>query len=132
MSQVEHEAPDAELVAAYVQHAVASRSGSNTDGTFWAWEAVDQLTRRDPEALWSFLGSVLPLAADDATLAYVGAGPLEDLVVLYGHAFIDRIEVAAGADPKMLRALCAVWGRDRMAPDIADRLHRLVGKQPPL
>ena len=32
-------------------------------------------------------------------LAYVAAGPIEDLLVHHGAAFIERVEVAAGRDP---------------------------------
>ena len=50
-------------------------------------------------------------AGGDATLAYIAAGPLEDLIVQHGEQFMDRIELEAGREPKVRRALRGVWGR---------------------
>jgi hypothetical protein len=71
-------------------------------------------------------------ARDEATLAYIAAGPLEDLLVQSGMTFIDRVEQAARAEPQVLRALCGVWGHARMPPSVAERLTRLVAGQAPL
>ena len=124
--------PEPRLLAEYMKHATARAAGRRGDETFWAFEAVDDLGRRDPEALWSFLRVALRQTHDDSTLAYIAAGPLENLLVTSGEAFIDRVELEAGREPMVLRALCGVWGRDRMSPSVAERLDRMVVNQPPL
>lgn len=124
--------PEPRLLEEYVKHAAARAAGGQGDETFWAFEAVEDLGRRDPEALWSFLRVAIRRAHDDATLAYIAAGPLEHLLVKCGENFIDRIELEAGLQPKILRALCGVWGRDTMSPSVAERLGKLVANEEPL
>jgi len=121
-----------DLVTAYLHYATAALSGRTDAEPFWAWEAVDELSRRDPEALWLFLLEAMRRTADDRSLAYLAAGPFEDLIVRYGEQFIERIEIEARSEPRVLRALCGVWGRDSMAPAVAERLDCLVAKEPPL
>jgi hypothetical protein len=45
-----------------------------------AWEQVNDLLRRDPEAGWTLTLELIAAAPDDNTLAKVAAGPLEDLL----------------------------------------------------
>jgi hypothetical protein len=123
---------DRDLVTAYLQHAAATVSGRATDGTFWAWEAVDGLRCRDPLAALDLAFEAVRRSEDDATLAYIAAGPLEDLIVDHGERFIDRIEMEAAREPRFRRALRGVWGRDRMLPNVAERLERVIANEPPL
>jgi hypothetical protein len=123
---------EARLLADYLAHASERAAGRQGDETFWTVEAVEDLRRRDPESLWSFLRAALRQVQDDAAIAYIAAGPLEDLLVESGEAFIDRIEQEAGREPNVLRALCGVWGRSRMVPAVAARLDRLIAGEPPL
>jgi hypothetical protein len=46
-------------------------------------------------------------------LAYIAAGPLEDLLKRHGARFWDSIQKKGRSDPKVLRALSGVW----MQPD---------------
>ncbi len=82
-----------------MKHATARAAGGLGDETFGAFEAVEDLGQRDPEALWSFLREALRRAHDDATLAYIAAGPLENLLVAYGETFIDRVELETRREP---------------------------------
>ena len=93
-----------DLVTAYLQHARATVSGRATDGTFWAWEAVDELGRRAPLAALDLVCEAVCRSEDDATLAYIAAGPLEDLIVNHGERFIDRMEMEAAREPRFRRA----------------------------
>jgi hypothetical protein len=119
------------LIEACVTRARGASRGED-DATFWAWEAMWELVREDPEAAWTVIRAVLARCDDDRMLAYVAAGDLEDLLVHHGAAFIDRIEQEAASNPRFLRALVGVWGRSRMAEGVARRLDGLVRDQPPL
>ena len=70
------------------------------------------------------------LAADDRVLAFVAAGPLEDLIRMHSLTFIDRIEVAARDDERFRKAVSGVWAE--VPPDIDDRLMRVIGDGPRL
>jgi hypothetical protein len=48
-------------------------------------------------------------APSDEALAYVAAGPLEDLLAFHGPAVIDYVTVAARADARLQLALSGVW-----------------------
>jgi hypothetical protein len=45
----------------------------------WSTHRLDELVRYHPEEAWAVVQEVLDLVDDDA-LAYVAAGPLEDLI----------------------------------------------------
>jgi hypothetical protein len=47
-------------------------------------------------------------ASDEKSLAYVAAGPLEDLLHKHGDVVIDRVELHARTDPKFRLALTGV------------------------
>ncbi len=49
-------------------------------------------------------------ASVDYELGYLGAGPVEDLVRVFGEALIDDIEAAARRSPNFLRALRGTYG----------------------
>ena len=123
-----------ELVEACVARARVRLCASEAENhaTFWAWEAMYELVREDPEAAWPVIRDVIARCDDDWMLASVAAGDLEDLLVQHGPAFIDRVTAHAAASPRFLRALVGVWGRDTMTPDVASRLDALVHGQPPL
>lgn len=80
------------------------------DPRFYAWEEVDDLVRRDPEAGWALILELVAAAPDDKLLANVAAGPLEDLLTRDPHGFIERVELEAHRDPKFRRCLTGVWG----------------------
>ena len=90
-----------------------------TDSRFVAWEKVDDLLRRDPEAGWALTLELVAAAPDDKLLANVAAGPLEDLLTRDPDGFIDRVELEARRDPKFRRCLTGVWG---LPPSIRERV----------
>jgi len=81
-----------------------------TDPRLSAWEKVDDLLRRDPEAGWTLTLELIVAAPDDKVLASVAAGPLEDLLKRDPDRFIERVELQARRDPKFRRCLTGVWG----------------------
>lgn len=62
------------------------------------WEVILLIARREEEL-------------EGKALAYIAAGPLEDLVCKAGPAFIDRIEHEAKFNHQFARMLTGVWGR---------------------
>lgn len=80
------------------------------DPRFDAWEKVDDLVRRDPDAGWALTLELVAAAPDDRLLANIAAGPLEDLLTRNPHGFIERVEIEARRDPKFRRCLTGVWG----------------------
>jgi uncharacterized protein DUF6869 len=62
-------------------------------------------------------------APDQAALTYLGAGPIENLLV-YHEPSIDVIDQAARHNESFRNALRSAWFDDRIAPADAQRLRR--------
>lgn len=92
----------------------------------WAWEAVE-LVNHNPDEAWQIVCALVDKAANDETLAYVAAGPLEDLLKKHGPAVIDRVEEKSSNDPRFQLALSGVWGIEPNNP-IFDRWYALMWK----
>ncbi len=107
-SQVKQDAQDAE----------AERNG------FWAWEAVEDLVRREPEHAWAAIVELVRHAPDDSVLASIAAGPLEDLLCHHPYAMIDRVEQLALEDTKFRRCVAGVWGWSRLPEGLQARIRR--------
>jgi hypothetical protein len=52
---------------------------------------------------------ILDLDGTDTILSNLGAGPLEDLLVVHGDKFIDRVELLARQDRQFRKSLGIVW-----------------------
>jgi hypothetical protein len=68
---------------------------------------------------------------NDRILAFVAAGPLEDLIRLHASTFIDRIEAVANGDEQFRKAVSGAWA-DELPTDIEQRLTRMIGDGPRL
>ncbi len=79
----------AALLPLYLEHA---------DGAF---EAVSAMSAYDPDQCWRFLEIARRADLSDPQLAFLSAGPFEDMLKRHGRDFIARVEEAAHADPKM-------------------------------
>jgi hypothetical protein len=85
----------------------------------------------DPQLKWPLILRLLDTVADDSEVGLVAAGPLEELLTMYGKDFIDRIETEAVTNPKLRDALSGVWLRGPLRPDpnvIADRVDRILDR----
>ena len=98
-----------------------------TDSRFSAWQDVDDLVHRDPEAGWALILELIAAASDDRLLANVAAGPLEDLLVRAPEQFIERVELEARRDPKFRRCLTGVWG---LSTSIQERVAKYTSTVP--
>jgi hypothetical protein len=100
----------ADLVAAYWHHhrlATGQRSARlEADSWSWAWEAVEAVVHEAPlEDALVLLDALL--AAQDADLAYLGAGPIEDLMNVHGALLDMPVAERCEQSPKWAEA---VWG----------------------
>jgi hypothetical protein len=78
------------------------------EDNFWAFNAMYNLLREDPEQAWLVLLQMLE-RADEARIGVLAAGPLEDLMSGYGPQLIERIATEARSNAKLRQALLGVW-----------------------
>jgi hypothetical protein len=114
-------ASDDEIINGYL----AYYSGDKL--SFWAFDDVCDLLSQDPERLWRITLCMISRTSDETTLAYIAAGPLEDIIAKHGSVFIDRVELIAKNDPQFFRALKHVWGHIRFKPEIYERIQKIIG-----
>jgi len=77
----------------------------------WAVDEIDALVAGDPDTAWEVTRALLGQARSDEELAYIAAGPLEDLLKTHGPRVIDRIERECRNDERLQLALSGVWVR---------------------
>lgn len=92
-----------ELVDAYLAH-----FRTKDDSLFWAWEEVDATTN-SLEAGLPLCLALVECAATPAELAYIAAGPLEDLLRRIGAPAVQALEMPARQSAKVREALRQVW-----------------------
>jgi hypothetical protein len=121
---------------------VPPRSADAQDPDFWAWEYVHTLCRSGDRAALDRLVDLADSASNDEELGYLGAGPVEDLVRVFGEIPFDAIAAAAQRSPRFLRALQGIYGtvipesiRVRMLPLVPatvpeNRIRQEQGKAP--
>src|SRR5258708_5549238 len=122
---------DAELISGYLTHAkTTTRDGTDAE-YFDTAEQLDTLVTNEPERGWLLICEIIRKisAEDEDILAYVAAGPLEDLLARHPHAFIDRIERLATSDAHFRRAVSGVWGGNSIPSDVRARLDTLLGDE---
>lgn len=88
---------------------------------------MDTLVRDDPTEAWEITRILVNEAPSDEALAYVAAGPLEELLHRHGSVLIDRIEEESQENARLQLALSGVWGLDRSSP-VFDRWYALMWK----
>jgi hypothetical protein len=104
---------------------------------FWAWEEVHRRIRVDLAEAWEVTLSLVEKSGSDSALAYVAAGPLEDLVDGYGDSALDVIEAECETNQKLQRALSGIW-LERESPvlmrwrSLMDRYGFMDGGRQPL
>jgi hypothetical protein len=76
-----------------------------------------------PELAWQLIAEMIERAPSDASLGFLAASPLEDLLSEHGPAFIACVEQRAAESPKFRRALGKVW-RLGMTDDVWQRVQQ--------
>ena len=90
-------------MAGYYEH---WQDGS--DDLSWAFDAVRDLCH-DLAMGTDIALRLIVSVEDDAYLAYVAAGPVENLIKYYGHAALAIFEKAGETSPRVIEALAGVW-----------------------
>jgi hypothetical protein len=80
-----------------------------SDKTFWAWEMVEDLVSENPIVGLDLTIKLLKRSKDEKTLAYVAAGPLENLFKCHWEKIKNKIEQIADKDEKIQLAISGVW-----------------------
>lgn len=93
----------------------------------WVVEKADVATNRNIDEVWEITRAVIDRAGSDEVLAYVAAGPLENLLKMCGPQVIDRVEQEANKSEKFLLALSGVWGLEPGTP-VFERWYALMWK----
>jgi len=89
-----------------------------------AFEAVSAMSAHDPEQCWQFLDIARQANLTDKQLAFVSAGPFEEMMKRYGDEFIGRVEASARDDERMRFLIATVW-RAGMSDALWDRIEAL-------
>ena len=75
----------------------------------WAVDELVDLAFHQPNTLWELILRILEIDRSEKVVAAIGAGPLEDLIVQHGEAFIDKVEQLAAKSPAFKTAMQNVW-----------------------
>ena len=99
------------------------------ESEFWAFQAMDELTHEKPlEALVVIL-RIADLAETEEVLGYLGAGPIEDVMLYHGQLLIERIATEAQIHPKFKRALKTVQLEKSDTP-VRERFYEIAETEP--
>jgi hypothetical protein len=83
----------------------------------WALDAVHQLAwSDDPDVAWPVILALVRACGTDDERGYVAAGPVEDYLSKFDAAVIERVEVAAAADPAFRETLRGVYQMNMSYP----------------
>lgn len=120
------------LIDGWIKHAENGvRSGGQvSEETFWAHEMMSKMCQLDPEAAWEVIQRIVERVDDEAVLAFVGSGPLEDLLAQHGSDFVDRVIGKIESDKKFAEVATSVW-QNVIAADVWMRLQKALGETPP-
>jgi hypothetical protein len=96
-----------ETVLAYVMYAATGKQEYH-----WAIDvSLGMAAMGRWSDLWRFTRDVVAAAdtSDPDVLAFIGAGPLEDILAHAGDQFIDSIEAEARTQPRFRSVLACAW-----------------------
>lgn len=94
-----------------------------------AASVLNDLVFDKPEDAWLLTLAVVERAVDGQDLAFVAAGPIEDLIRHYPRTFAGRVVSQAHADLRFSEALNYVWGWDELPGDVAQELLPLLDRE---
>lgn len=117
------------LIAAYWEHYRRFTSGVredrvSADELLWASQFVDDAVSSGGAGVIELLCDLAAGAPDLRALSYLGAGPVEELLVNADTTVVDAVDAAARRVPRFRTALCCAWFDDHLRPDDARRLRR--------
>lgn len=94
----------------------------------WLGHDSEDLTMSDatdetPELAWNAILQILTTELTDDQKSLLAGGPLENLLVKHGPAFIERVEQEAKVNSKLNDLLGGVWRQD-MPDEIWQRIEK--------
>lgn len=121
------------VVAAYWMHHRLAKSTERAERLsasewWWAVEAVDEVLQLGGKSAVQMVVALADAVADDEeALAYVGAGPIEDLLNHHGppsSETVEAMDTAARQHPSVAFAVRCVWWSDDNDPALVARFQR--------
>ncbi len=94
---------DEDIAAAYYKNFI-----TQSDEGFWAFETVAEMCGDLRQGIDITL-RLIDASDDDLYLAYLAAGPVEDLIKRHGAQAVRLFEVAADNSDKVRRALAGIY-----------------------
>ena len=123
-----------DLIDAYFRNYEAIENGQYENENSWARETIEDIVFKEPLRGLELTLKLLRLCKNDKALAYVAAGPLENLFVYHGKHIIDRITKEADKDVRIQLALSGVWLKEnnKIYPEWKNLMKRykFLGKKP--
>jgi len=107
-----------------------AESRSRSKAHFWAFCCLEDYVHHEPETAWPIILQLVSKALDDHVLAFLAAGPLENLIHSHGPEFIDRAVLEAKNDKRFRKCLRGVWGIDRMPARVREKFENAVKGEP--
>lgn len=81
---------------------------------------------RVPEVAWDAIVALLDRAPDEDALAFVIAGPLQDLATHHGEQFADRLVERTRQDAGFRQAMTTIYSRHGVPPELQSRLKAVI------
>lgn len=100
---------EAKLVADWIKLRYALRDGESTDDLLWAIDLMNELIDQNPVECLRVVERIAGQDRSEFIAANLGAGPIEDLLRIYGKSALEQFEIRAAADEGFKRALKNVW-----------------------
>jgi hypothetical protein len=119
------EAEAGAIAKAYLEH---FRAETAVDGDATSWERIDALLHDDARAACMVVEALVSQAATEPELAYVAAGPLEDLLSHHGPSVIGWVEAEAERSAWFKKAIEMVWGR-AIEESVRQRLRAMLERK---
>ncbi|HVI53559.1 MAG TPA: hypothetical protein VM621_00735 [Luteibacter sp.] len=116
-----NEFKDTDIARGWVEMYRMAEGSEARNTSFWAYMALDDIRGHDLERYWKIINEIRRLDDSDSVLSNLAAGPLEDLLVTSGSAFIDRCEALAKTDDRFKAMLGMVW-KNSIPDDIWERV----------
>lgn len=116
------------LILAWIALHEVEQDSADHKRNFWAFDKIWDLSRKNPQLCWEIILEILGHDIGDRVLSNLAAGPLEDLLVKHGPAFIDRVEAQAREDERFRTLLGGVW-QNEMSDEVWQRLLAVSGER---
>lgn len=96
----------------------------------WAVDELINIVHENSEELWLIILEILNLDSSEEIIKAVGAGPLEDLMVSYDKAYIEKIEKQASKSKVFKNAMQNVW-LDQNDTTLYEKFYEIAEMSPP-